>query len=122
MLKQLQAACVLFLILTLLTGIAYPYLITSIATFFFPWQASGSLLMKNGQVIGSLFIGQYFKEPGYFWGRPSATQPVPYTATASTGSNLGPLNPLLLQTVQERAHMLQKIDPQNSRSIPIDLV
>jgi K+-transporting ATPase ATPase C chain len=122
MLRQLQAACVLFFLLTLLTGIVYPFLMTGIADLFFPWKANGSLLTQNGQTIGSLFIGQYFKDPGYFWGRPSATKPAPYTATASSGSNLEPGNPALLKAIQWHIHTLKESDPENRQSIPIDLV
>jgi K+-transporting ATPase ATPase C chain len=97
-------------------------LITGIAQVFFPYQANGSLILKNNQLIGSKLIGQQFSDPKYFIGRPSATTPFPYNATASSGSNLGPNNPVLLQTVEKYIARLKQDDPQNKLSIPVDLV
>jgi potassium-transporting ATPase KdpC subunit len=118
----LRPAIVLFLILTMLTGIVYPLAITGIAQLLFPNQASGSLLTKDGKIIGSRLIGQNFTEPKYFWGRPSATTPQPYNGIASNGSNLGPLNPALFEAVKARIEALKAADPGNSAPIPVDLV
>jgi len=95
MLKELKPALLMLALLTVLTGGIYPLLVTGIAQLVFPHQANGSLIEQNGKVVGSELIGQPFSDPKYFWGRPSATSPVPYNADASTGSNLGPLNPAL---------------------------
>ena len=97
--RQVKPAVLIFLLLTLVVGILYPLVVTSIAQVVFPSQANGDLLQHNGQVAGSLQIGQPFSSPQYFWGRPSATTPVPYNAGSSTGSNLGPNNPALVQQV-----------------------
>jgi K+-transporting ATPase ATPase C chain len=102
--------------------VAYPLLVTGIAQAVFPRQANGSLIVKNGQPIGSELIGQPFDDPKYFWGRPSATTPYPYNAAASSGSNLGPANPALLAAVQARIDALRAADPSNTQSIPVDLV
>lgn len=107
---------------TLLTGLAYPMAITGIAQWLFPYQANGSLMKQNGQVIGSERVGQSFTDPKYFWGRPSATAPFPYNAANSSGSNVGPTNPALEQAVQARIEALQSADPGNNSPIPIDLV
>ena len=120
--SQLRPAIVSIAILTLLTGIVYPLLITGIAQVIFPHQANGSLIVKNGQVVGSELIGQQFDAPYYFWGRLSATKPFPYKATSSTGSNLGPSNPVLIEAVKARIAELKAADPQNNMPIPIDLV
>jgi K+-transporting ATPase ATPase C chain len=114
--------------LTLLTGILYPLVVTGLAQVFFPWQANGSILERNGQAVGSALIGQPFDDPKYFWGRLSGTAPAPYTAfnadklTGSSGSNYGPLNPVLLDAVQGRVKALQEADPDNKAPIPVDLV
>ena len=100
----------------------YPLLVTGIAQVFFNHKANGSLMMKNGQAVGSELIGQSFNDPRYFWSRPSATVPFPYNAAASSGSNLGPSNPDLAQAVQERIAALQAADPQNTLPVPVDLV
>jgi K+-transporting ATPase ATPase C chain len=110
------------LILTILTGLIYPLAVTGIAQAIFPHQANGSLLIKDGRPIGSALIGQPFDEARYFWGRPSATSPVPYNAAASSGSNLGPTNPALIQAVQTRIAALKAADPENTALIPVDLV
>jgi K+-transporting ATPase ATPase C chain len=108
--------------LTILTGILYPLTMTGIAQVVFPYQANGSLITRDGQVVGSELIGQWFNDPAYFWGRPSATSPYPYNASASSGSNLGPSNPALNQAVQERIDVLHEADPNNHALIPVDLV
>ena len=119
---------VVFASLTLITGVAYPLLVTGLTQLAFPAQANGSFIDRNGQAVGSRLIGQPFDDPGYFWGRPSATRPRPYTAfdpetmTGSTGSNLGPLNPALLDAVQARILALRTADPANASPIPVDLV
>jgi potassium-transporting ATPase KdpC subunit len=122
MLKQLRIAMVLFGLLTILTGLVYPAIITAAAQVIFPSQANGSLITVNGQVVGSALIGQEFTDPGYFWGRISATADHPYHAAASGGSNLGPLNPALELAVAERIAVLQAADPDNHQPIPVDLV
>jgi potassium-transporting ATPase potassium-binding subunit len=120
--KQIKPAIVIFLLLTLVTGIIYPLFVTGIAQVIFPVQANGNLIEHNGRVAGSALVGQPFDSPGYFWGRPSATSPVPYNAGASSGSNLGPNNPALTDAVKTRVDALHAADPGNSRAIPVDLV
>ena len=120
--KQVKPAVLIFLLLTLVVGILYPLVVTGIAQVVFPSQANGDLLQHDGQVAGSSQIGQPFSSPQYFWGRPSATTPVPYNAGSSTGSNLGPNNPALVQQVQARVDALHAIDPNNTNEIPVDLV
>lgn len=120
--SQLRPALVSLLLLTLLTGIVYPVLVTALAQVAFPQQANGSLIVKGGQVVGSALIGQAFDDPKYFWGRLSATAPLAYNAASSGGSNLGPLNPALLQAVQARITALKQADPTNVQPIPVDLV
>jgi K+-transporting ATPase ATPase C chain len=120
--QQLRPACILFVLLTLLTGVTYPLLVTAAAQLLFSYQAGGSLVVRNGRVVGSDLIGQSFSSPRYFWGRPSATSPVPYNAASSSGSNLGPTNPALIDAVRERIAVLRTADPTNSGSVPIDLV
>jgi len=122
MLKELKTALLLLVVLTLLTGAAYPLLVTGVAQGVFPHQANGSLIEKDGKVAGSESIGQPFSDPKYFWGRPSATAPVPYNAAASSGSNLGPTNPALEEAVQARIAALKAADPDNLIPIPVDLV
>ncbi len=122
MLKQLKIALILFGLLTVLTGLLYPALITGIAQVVFPSQANGSLITKDGQVLGSALIGQEFTDPKYFWGRLSATSDHPYNAAASGGSNLGPTNPALQKEVSDRIAALQAADPGNNQPIPVDLV
>jgi potassium-transporting ATPase KdpC subunit len=122
MIKQLRSALILFILLTAVTGIAYPLLITSIGQTVFPHQAKGSLILQDGRVLGSELIGQPFADPKYFWGRPSATAPFPYNAAASSGSNLGPLNLVLLDAVKARVEALRHADPSQQGPIPIDLV
>lgn len=119
---QLRPAIVSFAIFTVLTGILYPGLITGIAQIFFPHQANGSLIVQNGQVVGSQLVGQQFDDLRYFWGRLSATSPYPYNASSSLGSNLGPSNPALMAVVEARIAALKAADPQNTAPIPADLV
>jgi K+-transporting ATPase ATPase C chain len=125
-LAQLRAAVVSLLALTVITGVAYPLLVTGIARAAFPSQASGSLIVKDGKPIGSRLIGQPFDDPRYFWGRLSATadsngKPLAYNGAASTGSNLGPTNPALVDEVKARIDALQAADPGDA-AIPVDLV
>ncbi len=119
---QLKPAIVMLVLLTLITGLIYPLIVTAVAQVVFPKQANGSLIMKDGQAIGSELIGQPFDDPKYFWGRLSATGPVPYNAAASSGSNLGPTNPALITEVQGRIDALKAADPTNTQPIPVDLV
>jgi K+-transporting ATPase ATPase C chain len=107
---------------TLLTGVIYPLVVTGIAQAVFPHQANGSLIVRDGKALGSELIGQPFDDPRYFWGRLSATSPYPYNAAASSGSNLGPSNPALLDAVKARIAALKAADPQNTLPIPVDLV
>ncbi len=118
----LRPTLVLFAALTLVTGVAYPLLTTGIAQAAFPREANGSLVMKDGKAIGSELIGQNFTAPGHFWGRPSATGPMPYNASASGGSNQGPLNPALKDAVMARVAALREADPGNTAPVPVDLV
>ncbi len=120
--EQLRPALVLLGLLTLLTGVLYPLAMTGLAQVIFPHQANGSLITRDGQTVGSALIGQSFDDPRYFWGRLSATGPVPYNAAASSGSNYGPLNPALIDMVQARIDALHAADPGNAAPIPVDLV
>lgn len=113
---------VLFAVLTLLTGLAYPLAVTGLAQALFPAQAAGSLVMRGGKPVGATLIGQNFADPGHFWGRPSATAPQPYNAAASGGSNQGPLNPALTDAVRRRIEALRAADPGNLAPVPVDLV
>ena len=120
--EHLRPALTMLLALTLLTGVVYPLIVTGLAQIIFPQQANGSLVVRAGKVIGSELIGQYFDEPKYFWGRPSATSPFPYNAAASSGSNLGPTNPALIEAVKMRVAALRAADPGNEAPVPVDLV
>ena len=122
MLRHLRPAMMLLLLLSLLTGVVYPLVVTMIGQALFASKANGSLIEHDGKVMGSTLIGQQFTDPGYFWGRPSATGPFPYNSSASSGSNLGPLNPALFKSVKERIGLLQAGDPANTQPIPVDLV
>jgi len=118
----LRPALVLLLVLTAITGFIYPLVITGLAQVLFPHQAAGSIVMRDGKAIGSSLIGQSFSNPKYFWSRPSATSPQPYNGLASGGSNLGPLNPALMDVVEARVEALRAVDPGNTAPIPVDLV
>jgi K+-transporting ATPase ATPase C chain len=118
----LRPVLVVFLVLTVLTGGVYPLVVTGVAQALFATQASGSLILREGKVVGASLIGQNFSDPGNFWGRPSATGPQPYNAAASSGSNLGPLNPALTDAVKARVAALRAADPGNTAAVPIDLV
>jgi K+-transporting ATPase ATPase C chain len=120
--NQIRPAVTMLLILTVLTGLAYPLAVTGLAQLLFPHQANGSLILRDGKVIGSKLIGQYFDKPEYFWGRPSATSPFPYNAAASGGSNLGPTNPALIEAVKARVAALRAAGPGNDSPVPVDLV
>lgn len=117
-----RPALVLFAVLTALTGVAYPLVVTGIAQAAFPDQATGSLILRDGKPVGSALIGQSFTDPKYVWGRPSATGPTAYNASASSGSNQGPLNPALLDAVKARIEALRAADAGNTAPVPIDLV
>jgi len=119
---SLRPLLVLFVALSLITGLAYPLVVTGLARSLFPWQAGGSLILRDGKPVGSALIGQNFADPGHFWGRLSATTPMPYNATSSGGSNLGPLNPALLDAVKARIEALRAADPGNTAPVPVDLV
>lgn len=118
----LRPSALMLLLLTALTGGLYPVLVTGLAQAVFPAQANGSLTTWRGSVIGSDLVGQAFDQPQWFWGRPSATSPDPYNAAASAGSNLGPTNPALLQTVAGRVAALRAADPRTGGPVPADLV
>ncbi|MBA2487183.1 MAG: potassium-transporting ATPase subunit KdpC [Nitrospira sp.] len=120
--EQIKPALMTFLILTVVTGLVYPAIVTGLAQLLFPHQANGSLIYKDGKPIGSMLIGQPFDDPKYFWGRPSATAPFPYNAAASSGSNLGPTNPALMEAVKTRVAALKSADPGNDVPVPVDLV
>jgi len=117
-----RPAVSLFVLLTVVTGVVYPLAVTAVAKAAFPAQASGSLIVKDGQVVGSALIGQNFSDPKYFWGRPSATGPMPYNAANSSGSNQGPTNPALVDAVKGRIEALKAADPDNRLPVPVDLV
>lgn len=122
MARELRPALTMLLILSVITGLIYPLSVTGLAQLFLPVQANGSLIVRDGKVIGSRLIGQYFDQPQYFWSRPSATASFPYNAAASGGSNLGPTNPVLFEAVKARVSALRAADPGNESPIPIDLV
>ena len=118
----LRPLLVLFLALTVITGLAYPLLVTALAQAIFPSQAAGSLILKDSKPIGSTLIGQNFSDPSHFWSRPSATGPQPNNGIASGGSNPGPLNPALIDAVKGRVQALRDADPGNTAPVPVDLV
>lgn len=120
--KSLRTSLISILLFTVITGLIYPLLVTGIAQLIFPGKANGSLLTKNGKPVGSELIGQVFTSPKYFWSRPSATSPFEYNAGASSGSNYGPLNPVLLEAVGKRMKKLKDADSLNSKPVPVDLV
>jgi K+-transporting ATPase ATPase C chain len=119
---MLRPTIVLFALLTVLTGFIYPLIVTGVARVAFADQADGSLILRDGKLVGSRLIGQSFSDPKHFWSRPSATSPQPYNGTASGGSNLGPLNPALTDAIKTRIQALQAADPGNKAAVPVDLV
>lgn len=120
--RQLKSALLSLVLLTILTGVVYPLVVTGVAQLIFPAQANGSLLERNGSVVGSSLIGQPFDDPKYFWSRASATGPMAYNGAVSSGSNLGPLNDDLATAVAGRIAALRAADPGNAAPVPIDLV
>jgi potassium-transporting ATPase KdpC subunit len=120
--RSIRNALTMLVLMTVITGVAYPLVVTGLAQVLFHHQANGSLVMKDGKPIGSTLIGQQFTDPKYFWGRPSATTPQPYNGTGSNGSNLGPTNPALTDAVKQRIAALQAVDPGNHAPVPVDLV
>jgi len=120
--RQLRPTLAVLTILTVITGVAYPLVVTGLAQVLFPAQANGSLVVQNGRVAGSALIGQPFDDPKYFWGRLSATAPVAYNGAASSGSNLGSLNDAVVDAVRGRIDALKAADPDNPLPIPVDLV
>jgi K+-transporting ATPase ATPase C chain len=112
----------MLVVLSILTGVIYPYLVTGIAQVAFPRAANGSLFVDNGKSIGSSLVGQPFDDPKYFWSRPSATSPQPYNGAASSGSNQGPRNPALADAVTGRIKALRDADTDNNVPVPVDLV
>nr|WP_199048063.1 potassium-transporting ATPase subunit KdpC [Dyella sp. ASV24] len=120
--KLIRSAIVMLLLMTVITGVAYPLVVTGLAQVLFPSQANGSLIVKDGKPVGSTLIGQSFDDPKYFWGRPSATTPQPNNGTSSTGSNQGPTNPALTDAVKQRIDALRAADPGNIKPVPVDLV
>ena len=118
----LRPAISLLVVFTAITGVAYPLAATSLAQLIFPQQANGSLIEKNGKPIGSSLIGQSFTDAKYFWGRPSATSPNPNNASSSSGSNTGPTNPALIDTIKQRIDALHAVDPTNRAPVPVDLI
>jgi K+-transporting ATPase ATPase C chain len=122
MMVHVRPAVVLTIVMTVITGVVYPLVVTGVAQLLFPRQANGSLIVQDGRVVGSSLIGQPFDDPKYFWSRPSATSPHPYNAAASSGSNLGPTNPALADAVKARVAALRAVDPGNTAPVPVDLV
>lgn len=118
----LRPALVLFVLLSVITGLLYPLAVTGVAQLAMPAAANGSLVVRGGQVVGSALIGQSFTDPKHFWGRPSATGPMSHNAGASSGSNLGPTNPALADAVKSRIEALRAADPGNAAPVPVDLV
>jgi potassium-transporting ATPase KdpC subunit len=118
----IRPAVSLFVLLTAITGVIYPLAVTGVAKVAFPSRAAGSLIVKDGKTVGSSLIGQNFSDPKYFWGRPSATSPMPYNGSGSSGSNQGPLNPALVDAVKGRVEALKAADPGNALPVPVDLV
>ena len=122
MLRTLKEALLMLVVLTVVTGIAYPLLVAGIAQTAFRDAAEGGIIERDGKAAGSVLIGQPFSDPKYFWGRPSATSPMPYNAGSSSGSNLGPTNPALADGVKTRVEALRAADPDNKAPVPVDLV
>ena len=122
MLREIRPALFVFVLLTLVTGVAYPLVTTLIGRAAFPSQVTGSVIEREGQAVGSRLLGQPFSSPQYFWSRPSATRPGPYNGAASSGSNQGPLSPVLAEAVAARIDALRAAEPGNSGAVPVDLV
>jgi K+-transporting ATPase ATPase C chain len=122
MVRELRPVLIVFVLLTLVTGVAYPLVTTLIGRLAFPSQVTGSIIERDGRAVGSRLLGQPFSSPQYFWSRPSATGPMPYNGAVSSGSNQGPLSPALTEAVQERIAALRQADPGNSAPVPVDLV
>ena len=122
MIKDIKTALLLFLVLAVMTGLIYPLAMTGIGRVVFPHQANGSLIRQHGRIVGSSLIGQYFREPQYFWSRPSATSPAPYNGAGSGASNMGPNNPVLAQHVAARIKAIKAADPAEKGPVPVDLV
>ena len=120
--EQIKPAILIFLVLTVITGIIYPIFVTGISKALFPKEVGGSLIYRDGKAVGSSLIGQPFDDPKYLWGRISATSPAQYNASSSSGSNIGPSNPALIDEVKGRIKALQAADPGNKAPIPVDLV
>ena len=122
MLTDIRRAVTMLAVMTLVTGLIYPLVVTGIGATLFPDKAGGSFIERDGKLMGSMLIGQPFSDPKHFWSRPSATGPVPYNARASSGSNQGPLNPALADAVAGRIRSLRDVDPDNAAPVPVDLV
>jgi K+-transporting ATPase ATPase C chain len=122
MLRELRPALMVFLMLTVVTGILYPLAVTGVGRALFADEAQGSVVLRDGQAAGSRLLGQTFADPGHFWGRPSATAPQAYNGAASTGTNLSPTNPALLEAIEQRVAALRAADPGNTAPVPVDLV
>jgi K+-transporting ATPase ATPase C chain len=122
LMRLTRPALSLLIVMTVLLGLLYPLVVTLVAKAAFRSEADGSLLYRDGKLVGSTLIGQSFSDPKHFWGRPSATTPQPYNALSSSGSNLGPLNPVLLKQVEDNVKALRAADPGNRRPVPVDLV
>jgi K+-transporting ATPase ATPase C chain len=122
MLRTFKEALLMLVVLTVVTGVVYPLIVTGIAQGLFSGPANGSLIERDGKAVGSALIGQPFSDPKYFWSRASATSPMPYNAAASSGSNQGPLNPALADAVKGRIEALRAADPDNKAPVPVDLV
>ena len=120
--NSIRPALSVFVLLTAITGVAYPLLVTGIAQVAFPHRANGSIVTVDGKAVGSMLIGQSFSAPKYFWSRPSATGPMANNGVASGGSNLGANNPALIDAVKERIATLRAADPSNAQAVPVDLV
>ncbi len=120
--RELKVSLAMLPVLAIVTGVIYPLVVTGIGRLVFPRAAAGSLIERDGRVVGSRLIGQPFDDPRYFWGRPSATGPIAYNAAASAGSNLGPTNPARIEAVRARVEALRAADPGQAAPIPIDLV
>ena len=120
--STLRPALVIFALLSAITGLAYAFLVTGIGKTIFASQTEGSFIVRDGKILGSTLIGQPFADPKYFWGRPSATSPMPYNPTASSGSNQGPTNSALVDAIKGRIEALKAADPGNTAPVPVDLV